>query len=352
VTVLRVLEWHDGTVRFLDQTLLPDSEQYVVASDEAVLAEAIQRLAIRGAPLIGIAAAYGVALAAFHQLASDPSRVVSRATAAADLLAATRPTAVNLFWALERQRRVLRRQEGTPAGLAAALLAEARRLHEDDRERCERISLHGLSLLPAGSTALTHCNTGALATGGRGTAFGIITLGHERGIVRHLIIDETRPLLQGARLTAWEAQRLGIPCTLIHDSAAAALMRERRVDAVIVGADRIAANGDTANKVGTYGLAVAARHHQIPFYVAAPTSSIDLGISDGSRIPIERRASDEVAMLLGRRIAPAGVVADAPAFDVTPAGLITAIVTDQGIARGPFDTALRAFVEDAYGGGE
>jgi len=348
--VLRVLEWSDGAVRFLDQTLLPNTEQYVSASHEREVAEGIRRLAIRGAPLIGIAAAYGTALAAFQQLACDPSLVALRVSDAIALLRSTRPTAVNLFWALERQRRVLVRFElRPPRELADELLSEARRLHTDDAHKCERISANGLDVLPSNVSILTHCNTGSLATGGRGTAFGIISLAHERGSLKHLYIDETRPLLQGARLTAWEASRLGIPCTLIHDSAAPALMREGRIGAVIVGADRIAANGDTANKIGTYGIAIAARHHGIPFYVAAPSSSVDRSLVDGGRITIEQRDEEEVTSIGGVRMAPKGVSAYAPAFDVTPADLITAIVTERGVARAPFGPALRGMCGEADG---
>jgi methylthioribose-1-phosphate isomerase len=342
VIVLEVLEWNDGAIHFLDQTLLPDVERIVVASDATALAEAIRRLAIRGAPLIGIAAAYGVALAAALELRMNPAGVSTRASSAADLLASSRPTAVNLFWALERQRSIISRHgSGAPGQLADALLREARAIHAEDREMCERMAEFGITLLTPGCSVLTHCNTGRLATGGRGTALGVISLGWEKGIVMHVYMGETRPLLQGARLTAWEVRRLGIPGTLIHDSAAADLMRAGKIQAVLVGADRIAANGDAANKVGTYGLAVLARYHGIPFYVVAPCSSIDIALSDGRAIPIEERAPSEVTEFEGVRIAPNGTAAWAPAFDVTPAGLLSAIVTDRGIARHPFRESIR-----------
>ena len=345
--MFRVLEWNDGAVRFLDQTLLPDAEEYITATEETVLADAIRRLAVRGAPLIGIAAAYGVALAAFDQLRRDPSSVRARAHAACNLFASTRPTAVNLFRALSRQRNILAASTLiVPDRLAETLLREARAIHQEDAKMCDRMADLGVQLFTSPVAILTHCNTGALATGGRGTALGVSARAWELGLLTHLYMDETRPLLQGMRLTAWEVRRLGIPGTLIHDSAAGDLMRRGRIQAVLVGADRIAANGDTANKIGTYGLAVLAHHHRIPFYVVAPVSTIDPDRNDGNAIPIEERDPEEVTIIRGTRMAPEGTPAWAPAFDVTPAELITAIVTDRGVAPPPYVESLRPIMAD------
>jgi len=344
MTVIHPVEWHDGCVRFLDQTLLPEHEMYTDAGHEQIVADAIRRLAIRGAPLIGIAAAYGVALAAVDESRKHPATVAARVEEAIRLLAATRPTAANLFWALNRQREVLRRNSGSdPGQLVRALVDEAAAIHREDRTMCDRMAGAGADLLEPGSTVLTHCNTGALATGGRGTALGVIARARELGRVAQVYVDETRPLLQGARLTAWELQKLGIPFRLITDSTAAVLMKQHRVTAVLVGADRIAANGDTANKIGTYALAVLARHHGIPVYVVAPMSSVDAALVSGDLIPIEERPSEEITSFCGLRIAPAGTPAFAPAFDVTPHALISAIVTDRGIAYPPFEATLAAY---------
>ncbi len=344
--MVKVLEWDNGIVRYLDQTLLPSAEVLCVASDEAAVAEAIKRLAIRGAPLIGIAAAYGIALAALDQSRIDPRSIRARLSSAHSSLASSRPTAVNLFWALERMRTVAEVEaHRPPVDLAHRLLREAQAIHAEDAECCERIAAAGQSFLKPGAVVLTHCNTGALATGGRGTALGIITLGWELGIVRHVFVDETRPLLQGARLTAWELQQGGIPHTLIHDSAAAAVMRREQIDAVIVGADRIAADGDTANKIGTFPLALAATYLRVPVLVAAPFSTVDLACPNGDSIPIEFRSEDEVTMFGGNRTAPEGTSALAPAFDVTPADLISAIITDRGIVHPPYSLSLAAIGE-------
>jgi methylthioribose-1-phosphate isomerase len=338
---MKPLEWINGNVRFLDQTKLPLEEVYIKTDDVVVLTEAIRRLAIRGAPLIGIAAAYGVALASLQFKKTDANGLRSHLQSTINILASTRPTAVNLFWALKRQRRVLDSwQTNSVTDLQKRLIDEALLIHHEDFEMCEHISSFGVELLPQSCSILTHCNAGALATGGRGTALGIVTKAWEKGKLKCVYIDETRPLLQGARLTAWEMKRANIPSTLIVDSIAAVLMKQGKIDAVIVGADRIAMNGDVANKVGTYSIAVLAKHHGIPFYVAVPISTIDFQIKTGNEIPIEVRDGKEVTEVFGKRIAPEGVAVYSPAFDVTPDEFITAIVTDQGILHPPFSDSI------------
>lgn len=334
------VEWTGASLRFLDQTRLPGEEVSVETADYHRVIDAIRRLEIRGAPLLGIAAAYAAVLAAreygtdagaaFH---SDMERAIKE-------IAASRPTAVNLFWALEAMQRVLSAHEVGPA-LLALLETEARRLHEDDRARCERIGANGSALVHDGASVITHCNTGTLATGGIGTAFGVLLTAHRAGKRIHVYVDETRPLLQGARLTMWELGRHGIPATLMTDGTAAFLMSRRKIDLVITGADRIAANGDAANKIGTYGLAIAARHHGVPFYVAAPFSTVDLVVPTGRDIPIEERPGDEVATLAGIRISPDGSSVYAPAFDVTPHELIAGFVTERGIIAPPYCETLQ-----------
>ncbi|HEX2048072.1 MAG TPA: S-methyl-5-thioribose-1-phosphate isomerase [Acidimicrobiales bacterium] len=314
------IEWRDGCVRMIDQRLLPGRLEFVEARTVDELCEAIRTLAVRGAPALGVAGAMGVALAA---VAGEPVEE------AAARLVATRPTAVNLAWGVAR------------ALEAADPVAEAVRLATDDVARNRRLGAHGAVLVPEGGRVLTHCNAGALACAGYGTALGVIRAAAESGRRPSVWVDETRPVLQGARLTAWELDRLGIPATLVADVMAGSLMAAGEVDLVVVGADRIAANGDVANKVGTYGLAVLARHHGIPFYVAAPMSTVDLGTSTGADIPIERRSGAEVASIEGHAIAPAGVAVENRAFDVTPAELVTAIVTEEGVFRPPFSFRLQ-----------
>ena len=339
---MKPLEWINGKLKFLDQTKLPLEEFFCETDDIIFVAEAIKRLAIRGAPLIGIAAAYGVALASLSLNHSVMKKARLHLLSAIDLLASTRPTAINLFWALERQRRVLDAwQADSMTGLQINLLDEAMRIHQEDVEMCERISSFGIELLPNDCSILTHCNAGSLATGGRGTAVGIISKAWELGRLKHVYMNETRPLLQGARLTAWEMKQAKIPATLIVDNVAAVLMQQRKIDAVIVGADRIAMNGDVANKVGTYSLAVLAKHHGIPFYVAAPVSTIDVQMRTGKDIPIEERDAREVTESFGKRIAPESVNVYSPAFDVTPNEFMTAIVTDQGVHLPPFLESLK-----------
>jgi methylthioribose-1-phosphate isomerase len=312
------LKYHGGALSLLNQLLLPEREEYVLCRTVEEVCLCIRTMVVRGAPAIGVTAAYGVVLGAREGIPEE--RVFGS-------LAATRPTAVNLFWALDRMRRVWRGSGGDPA----ALEAEARAIEAEDQAACRSIGRHGAELLRGRRTLMTLCNAGALATAGTGTALGVVRACFERDPGVSVYALETRPYLQGARLTAWELQRDGIPVTLLTDNMAGWALRDLGVEAVVVGADRIAANGDTANKIGTYQLAVLARHHGVPFYVAAPTSTLDLSLPDGSAIPIEERPSDEVTLLGGRRLAPAGVPARHPAFDVTPFGLIDAIVTEQGL---------------------
>ncbi|MGO9875480.1 MAG: S-methyl-5-thioribose-1-phosphate isomerase [Acidimicrobiia bacterium] len=332
---LATIQWRDGRVRLLDQRALPGHIRYLDCTTVDDLVDAIRSLAVRGAPALGAAGAYGVALAA-HTL-----RTRRQVRAAADRLVGSRPTAVNLASG------VAYALSAYETGDAASALDAAEQLARDDIARNRAIGAHGAPLLAAGARVLTHCNTGALACVGYGTALGVIRTAAERGRDPRVWVDETRPLLQGARLTMFELERLGIDATLIVDSAAASLMAADEVDLVILGADRIAANGDVANKVGTYALAVLARHHGIPFYVAAPTSTIDLATADGDAICIEERDPDEVRTVAGRVIAPAGCAVRNPAFDVTPALLVTAIVTEVGVARRPYARSLPSHVRRA-----
>ncbi|HEY5939876.1 MAG TPA: S-methyl-5-thioribose-1-phosphate isomerase [Gemmatimonadales bacterium] len=335
------IAWTEShAVRILDQTLLPGEETYLELDSVDAVAEAIRMLRVRGAPLIGIAAAMGVVVAAGTRGSGTRERL-SRAAgqqatlesirAACRVLGATRPTAVNLQWALDRMLRRAERACSAGEDLRAALIAEASAIWDEDRAMCDRIGELGASLIPPGSTVCTVCNAGALATGGIGTALAPVYTLHRRGQAPHVVVPETRPLLQGSRLTAWELTQAGVDCTLIGDGMIASRLRLGDIACVIVGADRIAANGDTANKIGTYGLALAARAHGIPFYVAAPSSTLDPATPDGSRIPIEQRAASEVASWQGTRTAPVGRKVWNPAFDMTPAELITAIITDKGI---------------------
>jgi methylthioribose-1-phosphate isomerase len=338
---MKPLEWVNGNIRFLDQTKLPMEEVFISTNDVADVVEAIRRLAIRGAPLIGLAAAYGVALACLQVKENNVNDVRSSLHSIINLLASTRPTAVNLFWALNRQRRVIDTwQTDSIADLQQLLISEALLIHREDFEMCERVSSFGVQLLPPSCSILTHCNAGALATGGRGTALGIVTKAWEEGNLKCVYIDETRPLLQGARLTTWEMKQANVPATLIVDTTAAVLMKQGKIDVVLVGADRIAANGDVANKVGTYSVAVLAKHHGIPLYVAAPLSTIDFQMKTGNDIPIEERNGNEVTEFFGKRFAPEDVEVYAPAFDVTPHEFITAIVTDRGILQPPYSDAI------------
>ncbi|RPI05154.1 MAG: S-methyl-5-thioribose-1-phosphate isomerase [Ignavibacteriae bacterium] len=342
---MKPLEWINGKVRFLDQTKLPLEEVVLSTDDVAELAEAIRRLAIRGAPLIGIAAAYGVALASLQLKSGERDSARAFLQSTIDLLASTRPTAVNLFWALKRQRRIIDGWEtNSITDLQHRLIDEALLIHQEDYAMCEHIAVFGVDLLPQNCSVLTHCNSGILATGGRGTALGIITKAWEIGKLRHVFIDETRPLFQGARLTAWEMNQANVPATLIVDNTAAVLMKQGKIDAVLVGADRIAMNGDAANKVGTYNTAIIAKHHGIPLYVAAPVSTMDFKMKTGQDIPIEERDGKEVSEVFGRRITPQGMTVYAPAFDVTPNELISAIVTNRGVLFPPFSDSIRVLL--------
>jgi methylthioribose-1-phosphate isomerase len=328
---LRPVLYDEGRdlVRLLDQRLLPAEETWLELATSAEVTRAIKDLAVRGAPAIGVAAAY--ALAADARRGADAPALRE----AAERLVKARPTAVNLAWAVRRMSRRI--------GLGAAeLLAEAHAIRDEDEAACRRIGALGAPLIPPRARVLTHCNAGALATAGYGTALGVVRAAIEAGNAISVFADETRPFLQGARLTAWELHRDGIPVTLLTDGMAGWLMQRGEIACVVVGADRIAANGDVANKIGTYGLAVLAAHHSLPFYVAAPWSTVDLETPSGAAIPIEERGDDEVVTLAGQRIAPPGVRARYPAFDVTPEALVTAIVTERGVVRRPFDAGLRA----------
>jgi methylthioribose-1-phosphate isomerase len=334
-----------GRLRLIDQTRLPTECVLIDCSTVSQVWEAIRSLRVRGAPAIGVAAAYGCVLGARRDRAGG-AEAMAALRAAADQLRTSRPTAVNLFWALDRMRAAAERSAApTSDDLARELLEEARAIEEEDRRTCRAIGRHGATLLRDGQGVLTHCNAGGLATSDYGTALAVFFAAHERGLALRVYADETRPLLQGARLTAWELARRGIPVTLICDSMAAQVMREGRVRAVVVGADRIAANGDTANKIGTYGVALLARAHGIPFYVAAPSSTFDRSLADGAGIPIESRDPREVTHGFGRATAPEGIEVYNPAFDVTPAGLIDAIITERGIVS-PVDADRIAEVLD------
>jgi methylthioribose-1-phosphate isomerase len=342
---IETIKWVSGAVRIIDQTRLPLQLVYLDCRDVETLAQAIEELKVRGAPAIGVAATYGVVLSVWGQ--KDTSQELERKVrCAVDRLSHTRPTAINLFWALERMQRAFTQSRGEePERIQHLLLQEADRIFEQERKVCQKIGENGAALLEDGMSVLTHCNAGALATAGLGTALGVIYAAKSQG--KHICVfaDETRPLLQGARLTAWELLQNEIEVTLICDNAAAALMRTGRIDAVLVGADRIARNGDVANKVGTYGLAVLAKEHHIPFYVAAPLSTLDMNLADGSQIPIEQRNSEEVTQGFGLQTAPPEVKVFNPAFDVTPAELVSAIISEKGIARNPYEPTFQRWVK-------
>jgi methylthioribose-1-phosphate isomerase len=338
---LPTLQWLggiDGHLLLLDQTKLPGSIEFLECTSVDEVWIAIQELSVRGAPAIGIAAAYGVCLGAQGALKADLTDMQRRIAQVCDYLATSRPTAVNLFWALERMRKVSEQAVASSTELAQSLLGEAHAIHFEDAEMCTAIGKHGADLfdnLPQGAGILTHCNAGALATGGDGTALSVIFELARRGKAPRVWVDETRPLLQGARLTTFELMQREIECTLICDNMAAHVMQAGQIQAVITGADRIAANGDAANKIGTYGVAVLAHAHGIPFYIAAPTSTFDLAIHSGSEIPIEQRSGREIVQGFGKATAPAGVSAYNPAFDVTPARLISGIITERGVIEKP-----------------
>ncbi|MBV9601906.1 MAG: S-methyl-5-thioribose-1-phosphate isomerase [Chloroflexi bacterium] len=345
---MRTLEFdaNGPALVLVDQTRLPRETVYVTCRSAEDVAHAIRSMQVRGAPAIGVAAAYGLALAALAQSTENSATFMAALQKAAEDLRQTRPTAVNLQWALDRVLQRARTTLGVEGVKAAkqGVLALADEMADEDVAVNRRIGAHGLSLVSPSANILTHCNAGALATVDYGTALGVVRAAHEAGRDIHVFVDETRPFLQGARLTAWELQRLGVPMTLITDSMAGYFMSRGKVDLVVVGADRIAANGDVANKIGTYSVAVLARENGVPFYVAAPISTIDLALASGAEIPIEERASREVTEVLGTPIAPEGVQAAHPAFDVTPARLVTAIVTERGVLRPPYSESLAAAV--------
>lgn len=342
----RTIEWKGDHIRLLDQTLLPLEEKYVEIRTVDRMCDAIKRLAVRGAPAIGVAAAMGIALGVLDAPEDNIEAFDRRFEEVCGQIAATRPTAVNLFWAVNLIRAVRVDSKDLPISQIKRLLAEKAVLMEnEDRALCERIGLAGSDLLEDGDTVLTHCNAGGLATAGYGTALGVIRAAFDQGKRIKVVSDETRPLNQGSRITAWELKKLGIPVTLIPDNTAGALMQRGEIQKAIVGADRIAANGDAANKIGTYSVAVLAKYHKIPFYVAAPLSTIDMSLSSGSLIPIEERDPTEVTHLCGVRIAPEGVDARNIAFDVTPHELIKGIVTEWGVASEPYEEAFKNFFE-------
>jgi methylthioribose-1-phosphate isomerase len=334
--------WDGDALCLLDQRLLPAREEFVRCTSAAEVAEAIRAMVVRGAPAIGCSAAYGMAIVAQRSPATTSAALIDDLAAAKAQLDASRPTAVNLAWATSRMLAAAKARAGhvLPA-LRQALLDEAHAVLAEDLAMCHAIGRHGVVVIPPGGRVLTHCNAGGLATAGLGTALAPIRIAHDQGRPIHVFVDETRPFLQGARLTAWELQRAGVPLTLITDNMAGYFMRRGDVDCVIVGADRVVANGDIANKIGTYSLAVLAQAHHIPFYIAAPSSTIDLSLADGDAIPIEQRDSSEVTAIGGRAIAPAGVQAAHPAFDVTPNELITAIITERGVIYPPYAENLR-----------
>jgi len=335
-TVLQTVAWKGGKVRLIDQTALPERLSYIELGDWRDVAQAIRTMVVRGAPAIGVAAGLGMALGARGIIAESREAFMRRMEQIAETFRAARPTAINLFWAVDRMLGVIERTEGNIVDIKDALISEALEMLREDIEANRRLGRHGAELLENGATVLTHCNAGALACVGYGTALGVIRAAIEDGKAVRVYVDETRPRLQGMKLTAWELREDGIPCTIITDSMAAVLMRDAKIDCVIVGADRIAANGDVANKIGTYNAAVIASHHRVPFYVAAPFSSIDMSLPDGGRIPIEERETVEMTHIEGIRIAPEDVPVWNPAFDITPHSLVSAIITERGVVRPPF----------------
>lgn len=341
----RTIEWRDNTVIMIDQTKLPQDEVYLTFTDFTSVAEAIRGMIIRGAPAIGVAAAMGVALGAREIIADTFESFYRQLENVCDSIGRTRPTAVNLFWAIDRMKKLaIANSDKKLDQIRDILKSEAIRIEAEDLTICKNIGKWGATLIPEGATILTHCNAGGLATAGYGTALGVIRAAHEAGKNIRVFADETRPWLQGARLTAWELMKDNIPVTLISDNMAGFFMNRGEISCCVVGADRIAANGDTANKIGTYSVAVLAKENNIPFYVAAPISTLDLTLSDGSKIPIEERPSSEVTHIKGIGVAPEGVTVRNPSFDVTPARYISGIITERGIVKGDYLSGLRAIV--------
>ncbi|HET7748576.1 MAG TPA: S-methyl-5-thioribose-1-phosphate isomerase [Terriglobales bacterium] len=344
--MVKTLEWTDSGVRFIDQRKLPTEETYVTCATYEEVADAIRNMTVRGAPAIGVAAAMGIALGTRDAEAGHVSELRRAFDEICEVMGETRPTAVNLFWAIRRMQQKFEACAELPVDqIRQALITEAQRMYVEDIAANEAMGRHGATLMPSSGGVLTHCNAGALATCGYGTALGVIRAAVEAGKKLHVYADETRPFLQGSRLTAWELMKDGIPTTVISDNMAGAMMKQGKIGAVVVGADRIAANGDVANKIGTYTVAVLAKEHSIPFYVAAPFSTVDLETPDGSKIPIEQRSTREVTHIAGKAIAPDGVKVENPAFDVTPAKYVAAIITERGIARAPYEQSLRQLAE-------
>jgi len=340
--MIQTLEWTDQGVRFLDQTKLPTEETYVVCKTHEQVADVIRNMVVRGAPAIGVAAAMGIALGVSNSKAENPGDLKRDFDQICDVISKTRPTAVNLFWAIRRMQEKFERIRIRPvAQIKQDLIEEARRMHAEDIAANQAMGRHGATLMPSSGGVLTHCNAGALATAGYGTALGVIRAAVEQGKKIQVFADETRPFLQGSRLTAWELMKDGIPTTVISDNMAGAMMKQGKIAAIVVGADRIAANGDVANKIGTYTIAVLAKEHNIPFYVAAPISTVDLACPNGDEIPIEQRNAREVTHIAGKQMVPDGVAVENPAFDVTPAKYVSAIITERGVARAPYADSLR-----------
>jgi len=345
--MIQTLEWTDKGVSFIDQTKLPTEEVYVVCTTYQQVADVIRNMVVRGAPAIGVAAGMGIALGVKNSTAETVPDLKKQLDQICKVIGQTRPTAVNLFWAIRRMQDKFESLRVRPVTqIKQALIEEAQRMHAEDIAANQAMGRHGATLMPSNGGVLTHCNAGALATAGYGTALGVIRAAVEQGKKIHVYADETRPFLQGSRLTAWELMKDGIPTTVISDNMAGAMMKQGKIGAIVVGADRIAANGDVANKIGTYSVAVLAKEHGIPFYVAAPISTVDLETPDGSGIPIEQRNSKEVTHIAGKQMVPDGVQIENPAFDVTPAKYVAAIITERGIAKAPYEESLKKLAED------
>ena len=347
--MIKTIEWTDDGVVMIDQRLLPSQELHPVFRTHEEVAGAIEDMVVRGAPAIGIAAAMGVAIGIKHSTATSFAELEPEFDRVCERISRTRPTAVNLFWAVERMRRAFnmaRREGASIPEIKSSLVLEACEMHREDIESNQRMGVFGADLIPDNATVLTHCNAGALATAGYGTALGVIRAAVESGKRVQVLADETRPFLQGSRLTTWELAKDNIPVTLITDGMAGHFLKSGKVDCVVVGADRIAANGDVANKIGTYMVAIAAHENNVPFYVAAPLSTVDLKLNSGDEIPIESRSRTEVTHFRGQQVAPDGIGVANPAFDVTPHRYVSAIITDAGVAREPYDTSLRALFEE------
>ena len=346
--VIQTLEWTTTGVVFIDQTKLPTEEVYVTCTTHQQVADVIRNMVVRGAPAIGVAAAMGIALGVKNSKAENAADLKRDFDQICEAIRQTRPTAVNLFWAIRRMQGKFETLRSRPiAQIQQALIEESQRMHAEDIAANQAMGRHGATLMPSSGGVLTHCNAGALATAGYGTALGVIRAAVEAGKKIHVYADETRPFLQGSRLTAWELMKDGIPTTVISDNMAGVMMQQGKIGAIVVGADRIAANGDVANKVGTYTVAILAKEHGIPFYVAAPISTVDLETPDGSKIPIEQRNKKEVSHIAGKQMVPDGVEIENPAFDVTPAKYVAAIITERGIARAPYTESLKKLSEVA-----